>query len=78
MITSEQIKAARGLLRWSQQDLATAAGVGLDTVKRIERVHGPVNAHTRTVGAMQRAIQDAGVAFTNGDEPGVKLARRDG
>ncbi|MCE2993406.1 MAG: helix-turn-helix domain-containing protein [Alphaproteobacteria bacterium] len=38
MITSAQIRAARGLLDWSQADLASFAGIGTGTIHNIE--HG--------------------------------------
>ena len=39
MISIEQIRAARGLLGWSQTHLAEAAGRSLPTIKRLEREH---------------------------------------
>ena len=35
MITSEQVKAARGLLRWNQQDLAAASGISLPAISKL-------------------------------------------
>ena len=35
-LTVAQIRAARGLLGWSQSDLADASGLSLPTVKRTE------------------------------------------
>ena len=37
-MTSEQIRAARMLLRWEQKDLAAASQVSLPTIKRLETV----------------------------------------
>ncbi|MGS2723793.1 helix-turn-helix domain-containing protein [Porticoccus sp. GXU_MW_L64] len=37
LLTGAQIRMARGLLRWSIQDLADAAGVGASTVKKLEK-----------------------------------------
>jgi ribosome-binding protein aMBF1 (putative translation factor) len=44
MISIEQIRAARGLLGWSQTELAEAANRSLVTIKRLERddAEGPV------------------------------------
>ncbi|MCR6644920.1 MAG: helix-turn-helix domain-containing protein [Terricaulis sp.] len=36
MITAGQIRAARGLLDWSQQDLAGATKLSVQTIKRME------------------------------------------
>jgi transcriptional regulator with XRE-family HTH domain len=75
MLTSEQIRAARAMLRIEQKDLATRAGVSLETVKRIERAPGIVSAYTSTLNLLQRALEAAGIEFTNGDQPGVRLVK---
>lgn len=66
-------RAARALLTWSQQQLASAANIGLSTVKSFES--GNKLPRRNNLGAMQRALEAAGVAFTNGGEPGVKLRK---
>lgn len=76
MITSEQIRAGRALLRWEQKDLAKAAGISLETVKRLERTPGPVSAYAATVEAITKAMAAVGVEFINGDSPGVRLKSR--
>lgn len=73
MLTSEQIRAARALLRWEQRDLAEASKVSLPTVKRLEAKVGEMKANAVTLDALERALTEAGVTFTNGDEPGVKM-----
>ena len=77
MLTGEQIRAARALLRWGQKQLAEAAGVSIETVKRLEKTVGPISAYTGTATSLAAALEAAGVAFTNGGEPGVKLRRRE-
>src|SRR5436309_3197954 len=72
-ITSELIRAARALLRWEQRDLAEASGVSLPTVKRLEGTPGILAAHSSTVTALRRAFESAGIEFTNGSGPGVRL-----
>jgi transcriptional regulator with XRE-family HTH domain len=72
-VQSRQIVAARGLLRWSQPDLASAAGISVSTIKRLE-ADKPVTAANRR--ATLAALEAAGVEFTNGDEPGVKLRKK--
>ena len=64
-------RAATGL---GIRELATAAQVSADTVVRLER--GEV-LKPRTVEAIRAALEAAGVVFTNGDEPGVKLRKQD-
>jgi predicted transcriptional regulator len=56
------------------RELATAAGVSTDTVARLER--GEVLRPT-TLATIRAALEQAGVVFTNGDEPGVKLRKPD-
>jgi len=73
-ITPSQVRGARGVLDWSQAELADAATVTLRTVQRFERGQGP--PRRTTVLAIKRALESAGVEFTNGDEPGVKLVSR--
>jgi transcriptional regulator with XRE-family HTH domain len=71
-ITSEQIRAARALLRWEQKDLAEASKVSLPSVKRLETIPGDLAAQERTVDALRQAIEASGVEFTNGERPGVR------
>ena len=77
MVTSDQIRSARAMLRWSSQKLATKAGVGVSTVQRMENAVGVPSASGKNLDAVQRALEAGGVTFTNGDEPGVKLRRRE-
>jgi transcriptional regulator with XRE-family HTH domain len=72
---SEQLRAARALLRWEQKDLALASGVSLPTIKRLEAKPGLLNAHGPTLEALLRAFETAGVQFIpeNGGGPGVRL-----
>jgi hypothetical protein len=72
-ITSELIRAARALLRWDQRHLSEASSVSLPTIKRLEAKPGILAAHHSTVAALKRALETAGVEFTNGASPGVRL-----
>lgn len=74
-MTSAQCRAARGLLGWSQQKLATSAKVGVVTVRAFER--GAVQPRNATIAVMQGALEAAGVEFTNGDEPGIKAKKQE-
>jgi transcriptional regulator with XRE-family HTH domain len=73
ILTSELIRAARALLRWDQRHLAEASSVSLPTVKRLESRPGILGAHSLTLAALKRALEKAGVEFTNGNKPGVRL-----
>ena len=75
-ITSEQIRAAKAIIRWSGEDLAQAAGVSLSSIRRIEAASGmPKYQNMRTVLAIKAALEAAGVEFigTAEDRPGVRL-----
>jgi transcriptional regulator with XRE-family HTH domain len=66
-------RAARALLDWTQPQLAEAAELGLSTVVDFERSRRVVSAEA--VQAIRHALEVAGVEFTDGDEPGVKLKK---
>ena len=71
----EQLRAARALLGWSQSDLAAKAGLSRPTVKRAETENDtPVSVEAKT--KMRAALEAAGVEFTNGDAPGVRLRKQ--
>jgi transcriptional regulator with XRE-family HTH domain len=55
------LRAARGLLGWSQAGLAGAAGVGTAVVYRVEA--GCPGPGDRTVAALAAALEGAGVQF---------------
>ena len=75
MISTEQIRAARALLRWTAQNLADVSGVGVATIRRIELMDGVPSGQVRTIEALRGALEDAGVEFIGSpnDCPGVRL-----
>jgi hypothetical protein len=77
-LTSPQIRAARGLLRWSAEDLAREAALGLATIRRAEGVENETSMTLANDLAVRRAFEGAGVEFIdeNGGGPGVRLAKR--
>jgi hypothetical protein len=75
LLSSELLRAARALLRWEQADLADASSVSLPTIKRLESKPGIMAAHLSTVAALRKALEAAGVEFSNGDQPGVRLRK---
>ena len=74
-ISSEQVRAARALIRWEQKDLAAASKISLPAIKKMETIPGRLAAQARTVEAIRSAFEAAGVEFTNGGQPGVRLMR---
>lgn len=76
MFTPAVSRAARGLLDWSQTDLAEKAGVSLSTVRDFEI--GKRTPIPNNTSAMQRAMEGEGVEFIpeNGGGAGVRLRKR--
>jgi transcriptional regulator with XRE-family HTH domain len=74
-ISIRQIKAARSLLDWSQERLAEASGVSLPTVRRLEAADGELGGREDTAGKIIAALGGAGIEFTNGRRPGVRLRK---
>ena len=62
-------------MRLTITDLAKLANVGEATIKRVEAGSGLPSANVRTIDAIIRAFQNAGVEFvgTPNDRPGVRL-----
>jgi DNA-binding XRE family transcriptional regulator len=69
-----QCKMARAAVGIGVRELATAAKISPDTVSRLER--GEV-LRGRTVDTIRAALEPAGVEFTNGKKPGVRLKKAD-
>ena len=78
MLHSEQLRAACALLCWEQSTVAAHAHVSVETVKRLERLDGPIVAvKVATIEAIRRALEAAGIEFIDPEEgkrgPGVAL-----
>jgi transcriptional regulator with XRE-family HTH domain len=76
-VSIRQIKAARALLAWSQEQLAAAANISIPTIKRLEAIDGPLGGRSGTGAKIQTALERAGVEFIdeNGGGPGVRLRK---
>jgi transcriptional regulator with XRE-family HTH domain len=75
MISPSQCRAARGLLDWSQHELARQSRVGIVTVRQLESgMHEPRRA---TLQVVRQAFEAAGVEFIeeNGGGAGVRLRK---
>jgi transcriptional regulator with XRE-family HTH domain len=74
MASIAQIRAARGLLGWSQTALADAARISRATIARAE-LGEDVSADAIVI--IRKALEKAGVIFVeeNGDGPGVRLRK---
>ena len=69
VLTCEQLRAARAILRWRAADLAEKAGVNLSTIQRAEKADGPVPMMPANARAVRQALEDARIRFT--EEGGV-------
>ena len=75
---SSQIRAARAVLRWTAEDLAREAALGLNTVKRAELAEDETSLTVSNDLAVRRALEAAGVVFIDEDGglgPGVRLRK---
>ena len=70
-ITGRQLAAARSLLNWSQGQLALAADVDKQTIQNWES--GRHLPREETINRVRKAIEDRGVEFLNGGQPGVRM-----
>ena len=72
-MTPAQCRAARAMLKWNQDDLASAAQVSGVTVRNFENEKSSLQRASLAV--IRAALEAAGVEFTNGDQPGVRLRK---
>jgi transcriptional regulator with XRE-family HTH domain len=73
LITPDQIRAARALLRMDQDELARRANVSVVTVRRLEAPGGLSKVASGTFAEIQRALEAAGAEFI---ERGVRRRQR--
>jgi transcriptional regulator with XRE-family HTH domain len=77
LTTGYQLAAARALIGMDQATLAERAKLHINTVRMMEATKGePLRARFHNVQAVQRVLEAAGVEFTNGNAPGVKMRAR--
>jgi len=70
MITSEQIRAARAILKWGQADLSVKSGVSVPAIANIETDKQSPNE--QTLNKMMEAFRIEGIEFIEG---GVRRAQ---
>ena len=73
LITPDQIRAARALLRMDQDELARQANVSVVTVRRLEAPDGLSKVSVGTFDEVQRALEAAGAEFI---DRGVRRRQR--
>ncbi|AWI59016.1 helix-turn-helix domain-containing protein [Sinorhizobium fredii] len=78
---ANQIRAARALLNWSQNELVEKSGLSLTTIRRMEdETIGPDRSSAGNVATVAKVLQEAGVIFQGEGEmidggPGVRLGK---
>jgi predicted transcriptional regulator len=73
-ITPAQCRAARALVDMDQGTLADGAMVTPGVIIDFEK--GRRVPMRNNLAAIQRVLEEAGVEFTNGDTPGVRLRKK--
>ena len=71
MISLEQMRGARGLLNWSQIDLAQHAGISVTAMNNIDR--GLAAPRVKTLDEIRKVFERNGIEFTEGN--GVRFRR---
>lgn len=69
-ITSRQVTAALELLGMTQAELASAANISVETITNF--VQGHHKTRQTTIEMIRLTLEQRGIEFTNGGEPGVK------
>jgi transcriptional regulator with XRE-family HTH domain len=75
LITSGQLRSARALLKITAAQLALISKIGISTIKRFELADGVPAGNIKTIEALKKALESAGVEFIGSpdDRPGVRL-----
>ncbi|ACK51568.1 hypothetical protein Msil_2645 [Methylocella silvestris BL2] len=74
-ISIRQIKAARALLDWSQEQLAEEAGASLAKIKQLQAEDAEIDGSSGIAIKLVAAFDKAGISFIeeNGEAVGVRL-----
>ena len=76
MITSGQIRAGRALLKWTGADLAERSGIAFSTIMRMETADGVPNGTMKTIEAIKKAFEEAGIEFIGSPKSGAGVRWR--
>lgn len=66
MITPAQCRAARALLKWTQEDLAARCDISVTTIRTFETE--ATAAYARTRETLKATLEAAGIEFLNDGE----------
>ncbi len=74
-VTGSQIRAARGALGWSVQELAGRTGVGTATIVRYETAEAVPPSRKGNLQTIIKEFETAGIEFigTPDDGPGIRI-----
>jgi transcriptional regulator with XRE-family HTH domain len=75
-MTPAQSRAARGLMDWSQSELATRSNLSESTIRDFEK--GRRLPSLNNLAAIERALEAAGIEFIPEDDdsgPGIRLRK---
>jgi transcriptional regulator with XRE-family HTH domain len=73
LVAGAQLRAARALLRLEQEELAKAAGISANTIRKLENSEGRLEGRLSTIRALQHALEQAGIEFQDEGRPGVRM-----
>ena len=79
MLQVAQIRAARALLGWRQEDIADAAKISVATIRRIESQEELLTGNLSTLLKIQAAFEQAGIQFIDEDDTGgfgLRMAKK--
>ena len=65
IISAAQVKAARALLGWSQDQLALEANVSVTTIRNLES--GEMSLRNTTMNIIRHVMEKSGIEFTDGE-----------
>jgi DNA-binding transcriptional regulator YiaG len=71
VLNDGHVRAARGLLNWTLADLSARSGISAKTIQRWESNQHRPTQETRT--RIRAALEEMGIEFLNGGQPGVRL-----
>jgi predicted transcriptional regulator len=69
MIDGRQIRAARGILGWSREELLAVADVSKSALLRMES--GLADTRGSTILKVMKALEDAGIEFISQDDGAI-------
>ena len=68
-VTGPQFRAARAMLGWTVRELARRSVVSVATINAIEDTNIPSSHRHGDLAAIQAALEEGGIEFTNSEEP---------